>query len=106
MIVQIDPQQRRRLVWLHIAPTSAMEPLGALHLIRRLNRFLVASGLFAMGQGNNRILLLGLKGSITAQDTGLVMLWLWRQPQVAAIGLVNPSSEEFQATGRLGYGEV
>jgi hypothetical protein len=80
-----------------------MAPRGMLHFVRRLNRFLGGSGLFALSQGNDRILLLGLKGAITSQDTGLVMLWLWRQPQVAALGIEKPTPTEIRSTARLGH---
>ncbi|KPF45253.1 hypothetical protein D621_18090 [beta proteobacterium AAP51] len=103
MNVRIAAQTDRRFVWLHIGATAAMEPRGMLHFVRRLNRFLVGSGLFALSQGNDRILLLGLKGAITSQDTGLVMLWLWRQPQVAALGIEKPTPHEVHAAARLGH---
>jgi hypothetical protein len=103
MNVRITPQPDRRLVWLHIGATAAMEPRGMLHFVRRLNRFLVGSGLFALSQGNDRILLLGLKGPITSQDTGLVMLWLWRQPQVASLGIEKPTPHEVKAIVRLSH---
>lgn len=103
MNVHITPERDRRLVWLHIGATPAMEPRGALHFVRRLNRFLVGSGLFALSQGNDRILLLGLKGPITSQDTGLVMLWLWRQPQVATLGIEKPTPHEVKVIARLGH---
>lgn len=103
MNVRITPQSDRRLVWLHIGATAAMEPRGMLHFVRRLNRFLVGSGLFALSQGNDRILLLGLKGAITSQDTGLVMLWLWRQPQVATLGIEKPTPREVKTIARLGH---
>ncbi|KPF60034.1 hypothetical protein D621_02835 [beta proteobacterium AAP51] len=105
MNVRITPQSDRRLVWLHIGATPAMEPRGVLHFVRRLNRFLVGSGLFALSQGNDRILLLGLKGPITSQDTGLVMLWLWRQPQVATLGIEKPMLQEIKTVARLARGE-
>ncbi len=103
MKVQITPQRDRRVAWLHIGATAAMEPRGMLHFVRRLNRFLVGSGLFALSQGNDRILLLGLKGAITSQDTGLVMLWLWRQPQVATLGIEKPTPHEVKTIVRLGH---
>jgi hypothetical protein len=103
MTVRIDPRPDRRLVWLHIAATAAMAPRGLMYFVRRLNRFLAGSGLVALSQGSDRILLVGLKAPITAQDTGLVMLWLWRQPQVAALGIEAPVPDEVQAIARLAH---
>ncbi len=103
MTVRIDPRPDRRLVWLHIAATEAMAPRGLMYFVRRLNRFLKGSGLVALSQGSDRILLIGLKAPITAQDTGLVMLWLWRQPQVAALGIEAPVPEEVQTIARLAH---
>lgn len=105
MNVRLTPQPDRRLVWLHIGATAAMEPRGMLHVTRRLNRFLVGSGLLALSQGNDRILLLGLKGPITSQDTGLVMLWLWRQPQAATLGIEKPTPEEVKTVASLARGQ-
>lgn len=101
MTVSIHAQPDRRLVCLHISPTEAMAPRGVIHFVRRLNRFLTGSGLHALSQGCERIWLVGLKGPITAQDTGLVMLWLWRQPQVGALGIHDPNSAEVAAIATL-----
>lgn len=103
MTVRIESQAGRRLVWLHIGATEAMAPRGLMYFVRRLNRFLAGSGLFALSRGSNRILLIGLKGPISAQDTGLVMLWLWRQPQVAALGIEAPEPDEVHTIARLGH---
>jgi hypothetical protein len=97
MTIRIDSRPDRRLVWLHIAATEAMAPRGLMYFVRRLNRFLKGSGLVALS------LLIGLKAPITAQDTGLVMLWLWRQPQVAALGIEAPVPEEVQTIARLAH---
>jgi hypothetical protein len=51
-----------------------------------------------------RIMLLGLRGPISPQDAGIVMLWLLRQPQVAAIGLEEPTLNDVLAMVRLRTG--